>query len=257
MFLRLFTPRFLLLALLGVALPMLAWQTLDPLARYGRLRADRWEASRCRSHMRTLAGAIEMYSLDFDTVVEVVDQGLLLELVDQGYLQRIPAHGNPRCYDPAGRRHDARTPYVVATQAHLGLVCRQHGEGSNYYPYRPLTSGLGFLAQEATPFAAGAGAVLLLQGLWAWGRRRRGHAPDEAAEELPEWFSDPVFKPASKAVIAKLGVGACCPVCSQDLVGGVESMVECLRCETPHHLDCAGYTARCGVYGCGEGGGPS
>ncbi len=40
-----------------------------------------------------------------------------------------------------------------------------------------------------------------------------------------------------------------CPVCSNDIVG---HMVICVRCKTPHCLDCWQYNGTCGMFACGE-----
>lgn len=40
-----------------------------------------------------------------------------------------------------------------------------------------------------------------------------------------------------------------CPVCSSDVEG---QMVICVRCKTPHCLDCWQYNAQCGMFACGE-----
>lgn len=40
-----------------------------------------------------------------------------------------------------------------------------------------------------------------------------------------------------------------CPVCSADIV---ETMVVCLRCKTPHCLDCWKYNGKCATFACGE-----
>ncbi len=40
-----------------------------------------------------------------------------------------------------------------------------------------------------------------------------------------------------------------CPVCSNDVEG---QMVICVRCKTPHCLDCWQYNGACGMFACGE-----
>ncbi len=40
-----------------------------------------------------------------------------------------------------------------------------------------------------------------------------------------------------------------CPVCSNDVEG---QMVICVRCKTPHCLDCWQYNGSCGMFACGE-----
>ena len=40
-----------------------------------------------------------------------------------------------------------------------------------------------------------------------------------------------------------------CPVCSSEVEG---SMVMCVRCKTPHCLDCWQYNGKCGMFACGE-----
>ncbi|MGI9519502.1 MAG: hypothetical protein ACR2NP_20795 [Pirellulaceae bacterium] len=41
-----------------------------------------------------------------------------------------------------------------------------------------------------------------------------------------------------------------CPICSSDIEG---QMVVCVRCKTPHCLDCWQYNTKCGMYACDEG----
>jgi hypothetical protein len=241
MFLRL-TPRTLFLLVLGFALPAFTWKALEPAARYGLGRLAATEARHCHYDQRTVAGALEMYQLDYNLEVEHIDAKLLGQLVELGYLREVPEHRRE-----TWSRVDT---YLIAPATRDGIVCRFHGEGDWRRP-RPLSNGLAYVGRVGLPYAAGVLMTLLLQGLLGW--RRRG-APMPEAEVLPEWFTDPVFKPASKAVIAELGPDASCPVCSQHLIGDTQSLLECLRCATPHHLDCAGYTERCGVYACGEGG---
>ena len=40
-----------------------------------------------------------------------------------------------------------------------------------------------------------------------------------------------------------------CPICSSDIEG---RMVVCVRCKTPHCLECWQYNTRCGMYACNE-----
>lgn len=40
-----------------------------------------------------------------------------------------------------------------------------------------------------------------------------------------------------------------CPICSSDIEG---KMVICIRCKTPHCLDCWQYNVKCGMYACDE-----
>jgi len=40
-----------------------------------------------------------------------------------------------------------------------------------------------------------------------------------------------------------------CPVCANDITA---AMVVCVRCKTPHCLDCWEYNGRCGMFACGE-----
>ncbi len=40
-----------------------------------------------------------------------------------------------------------------------------------------------------------------------------------------------------------------CPICSSDIDG---KMVICIRCKTPHCLDCWQYNVKCGMYACNE-----
>ncbi len=40
-----------------------------------------------------------------------------------------------------------------------------------------------------------------------------------------------------------------CPICSSDIEG---QMVICVRCKTPHCLDCWQYNTKCGMYACNE-----
>lgn len=239
MFLRLL-PRNLSLLILGFVLPILIWQATVTKDRWRRHHDELREDQLCAQAVRTLAGAVEMYELDYNTRVERVSFNLLLQLTDYGYLQEIPeVPGHGRC--------DGRT-YALHRKARHRVLCMVHGDGRNAPPGGSRGT-LRFATETAAPYAAGVLVTLLLQSLWAWLCRPLA-APDEAT--LPEWFTDPVFKPVSKEVIAGLGPDAHCPVCSQHLVADSQSILECLRCATPHHLDCAGYTERCGVYGCGE-----
>lgn len=233
-------PRALLLLALGCSLPWFAWQasvsTESPYAWPHRLGPGASDTARCGAHMRMLGAAVEMYQLDYNLVVADLTPAVLGELVHQGYLREVLP-------DP-GFFYDSTEHYVVQPRARYGVTCLAHGDGDQSLATEP--AGPDF-ADLALPYAGGVLMTLLFQGLLAW-RRSRGRVPEPALE----WFHEPAFRPATKETIAALGSGACCPVCAQHLVGGAESMVECLRCATPHHLDCAGYTDRCGVYACGE-----
>ncbi|MBI3892511.1 MAG: hypothetical protein HY303_13390 [Candidatus Wallbacteria bacterium] len=76
------------------------------------------EKRQCLANQRTLAGAIEMYNLDFNTKTERIDSELLAKLVKGGYLQRA--------FDDPGQGPGSSSHYVL-TQSGSGISCTVHG----------------------------------------------------------------------------------------------------------------------------------
>ena len=52
-------------------------------------------------------------------------------------------------------------------------------------------------------------------------------------------------------ILSTRGAGApsVCQVCGEAIRG---DHVACMKCDTPHHLDCWQYTGQCSTYGCGS-----
>jgi competence protein ComGC len=79
-------------------------------------RPDEWRS--CMANQKTLAGAIEMYTLDKNTKVTEVTPALLSELKRDGYLRAIPADPGS---GPGSESNYYRTP------GGIGIACRVHG----------------------------------------------------------------------------------------------------------------------------------
>lgn len=73
----------------------------------------------CFANQKTLAGAIEMYGLDFGTVVTRLSPEVWQELKQRGYLQRVP--------DDPGAGPGSHSNYVLASSSGNGLLCLRHG----------------------------------------------------------------------------------------------------------------------------------
>lgn len=73
----------------------------------------------------------------------------------------------------------------------------------------------------------------------AWMAHDRGTCPQEP----------PPPDPRIEVVDARIDAGvALCPVCAE-LIGG--DHVSCLKCDSPHHLECWEYIGCCATFGCG------
>jgi type II secretory pathway pseudopilin PulG len=91
----------------------------------------------CFANQKTIAGAVEMYNLDFNTDAHENLAGLLPELQRNGYLQSIPN-------DPLGGAN-SHSNYIFDPTSSSGISCRLHGpiQGSHSGHYRaaaPLSS---------------------------------------------------------------------------------------------------------------------
>ena len=79
--------------------------------------ATRRPSSRpCQANQKTIAGALEMYCLDYNTSITSLDAAVLETLRDKGYLQSVPV-------DPGSGKAPGEN-YVL----HRGeIACLQHG----------------------------------------------------------------------------------------------------------------------------------
>ena len=55
-----------------------------------RRARERANQRACYANQKTIAGAVEMYNLDYNTSVTALDSGVLTNLKDAGYLQSVP-----------------------------------------------------------------------------------------------------------------------------------------------------------------------
>ena len=84
-----------------------------------RAARERANLRACYANQKTIAGAVEMYNLDFNTKVATGDlQGILPTLQSKGYLQAIPQ-------DP-GQGLAPGDGYVL-TDNNDGIKCNSHG----------------------------------------------------------------------------------------------------------------------------------
>lgn len=74
----------------------------------------------CFANQKTVAGAVEMYNLDFDTSVEVLTPEIWAALKQKGYLQALPR-------DPGAREVESHTNYVLVSSSSNGVACLRHG----------------------------------------------------------------------------------------------------------------------------------
>lgn len=72
----------------------------------------------CYANQKTIAGAIEMYNLDFNTSLKELGSTNLKLLKDNGYLQSIPR-------DPGQGGDDSAKNYELADDG--AISCTQHG----------------------------------------------------------------------------------------------------------------------------------
>lgn len=80
---------------------------------------------RCYANQKTIAGAIEMFNLDFNTNVTGLTPWLKEALVKFGYLQEFP-----RDPVPWSQRDDPDAPrgeYVLIQSSGNGVACTRHG----------------------------------------------------------------------------------------------------------------------------------
>jgi prepilin-type N-terminal cleavage/methylation domain-containing protein len=72
----------------------------------------------CYANQKTIAGAVEMYNLDFNTAIGSLG-GIWDALKTKGYLQSIPN-------DP-GAGGSSNSNYTLTTESGNGIVCSVHG----------------------------------------------------------------------------------------------------------------------------------
>lgn len=254
------------------------------LCRIARVCRDISGPRACFANQKTLAGAIEMYSLDLDRRVTTLDAGTLGELVANGYLQSLPV-------DPGTGRRDT---YVHLAGVGDGIFCLAHGAirpKVHGVPARQQLVDLGvtdpaLLARalagpapavprrsDPWPVVALQATVLVLVGgtigvlallvfAHAWLIEVLGPLGIMvlAAEAylLGRWLRDRrarAAKPGAERPDLVRWERARCPVCASGFAGRVR-VATCPRCRTPHHDDCLGWNGGCGVYACGPGAGP-
>lgn len=96
----------IVIAIIGV-LAAIAVPNFQAARRRANVRA-------CYANQKTIAGAVEMYNLDFNTDVATLS-GLTTTLVTEGYLQQWPK-------DPGGKGK-----YVMDGTTGNGIKCTEHG----------------------------------------------------------------------------------------------------------------------------------
>jgi len=74
----------------------------------------------CFANQKTLMGAVEMYSLDFNTNVEALTPEFLEELRDEGYLQSIPD-------DPGVGSGSSGNYVILPSHRDPWIACLRHG----------------------------------------------------------------------------------------------------------------------------------
>lgn len=82
----------------------------------------------CFANQKTIAGAIEMYNLDFRTAVKTLDRAQMEELIDKGYMRSLPQ-------DP-GQGADSSENYYFTDASRNGVACKVHGNFSGSVPAR-------------------------------------------------------------------------------------------------------------------------
>lgn len=108
-----------LLPLLSFLLLLAACPDLSACGGHHRYRRHRAGIRACFANQKTIAGAIEMYNLDYGTDVKVLDASLREKLVEDGYLQQFPD-------DPGEGGPEA---YLMIAHAAVGngILCLNHG----------------------------------------------------------------------------------------------------------------------------------
>lgn len=132
----------------------------------------------CYANQKTLAGAIEMYNLDYNLNVQKLDRALLEKLVSDGYLQSIP--------DDPGQGEGSWANYYL-TETTNGIACKAHGDilGS----IRGSEGGLQDRDDPTGPAPATTPSELfrsLLSGGWPDGPSPGGKAPPLFTPPLSE-----------------------------------------------------------------------
>lgn len=103
---------------------------------HGSFGPSDWTLSRdwrtCDRSIQTFAGALEMYNLDHDTSVEVLDEAMTRTLLDEGYLASIPtcpsrlARGEVGLGYALAQQPELRAPYPE-------VFCLDHGFQAGIY----------------------------------------------------------------------------------------------------------------------------
>lgn len=258
-----FAFRCFLVAMAAFALAAVAMPPFRHRCRSAPIRA-------CFANQKTLAGAVEMYNLDFNTEVTRLDPPMRTELVKQGYLQVYPT-------DPSvGPGSEGN--YVLTPKHGNRILCLRHGP-----IFRPEDSPPGETpAEYLARIGVDPGRVAV--GPPAGSRRKRGFLGSSRTLELMVRDARQFTFLSSVATLAvslvalvtvlslevlllltcgRAGSSAVtwvvatatagrCPVCGDGLVTG-ESIHRCGACETPHHAGCAAYLGGCATFACAAG----
>lgn len=94
-----------------------------------RAARERANQRACYANQKTIAGAVEMYNLDFNTSITALDQTVFDQLKQNGYLQSIPN-------DP-GYGANSFSNYSMTSNSGDGITCSIHG------PIREAATGGG------------------------------------------------------------------------------------------------------------------
>lgn len=224
----------------------------------------------CFANQKTLAGALEMYELDYDTRVEVVDSALLETFREHGYLQYVPddpgvgrgAQSNYFLYrSPRGRayvmclRHGfvvppsgARPGDVAARQlAALGVDPGRHPVGGVAATPSGWTRNLSGLWDLANLMVA----LVAVLVFWFGALRLLVFVVHEAVAWLSHGAPSPAPPPSPGAVGSRVDLTqAKCPVCADGFGEGTPLASLCPTCRTPHHEPCLRYIGHCAVFAC-------
>lgn len=230
-------------------------------------RAPRSNLRVCFENQKFLTGAYEMYELDFQTKVEVLDDALLQTFVTEGYLQRIP--------DDPGAGPGSQSNYFLARGK---VMCLRHGFVRPPPGAQPRTSGMDQLAAlgidpgreplAGVPASLGGadrtrrslaglldlGALFLGVGgallFWLGALVAGGLLILEVVARLSHGPPTPVASPAPTAP-SKVDLSAAkCPVCADGFGAGTPVASLCPTCQTPHHEPCLRYIGHCAVFAC-------
>jgi len=101
----------IVIAIIGV-LAAIAVPNFQAARRRANIRA-------CYANQKTVAGAIEMYNLDFNTSINALDDTLWGLLQGKGYLQSIP--------DDPGQGSGSNGNYSMTSESGNGITCSEHG----------------------------------------------------------------------------------------------------------------------------------